>query len=305
MRLALAVVAFLIAYGSLYPFDVNMGAPVDWRAFATTLGTDLSRADLLANVILFVPLGFFAAAGWRAGSGGAYAWSWTKALVVVALSLVFAAALQVLQLYLPSRDPNLQDACWNLLGTLLGMALARLLMARTFAMTPGVGRGSTEHYWVTAGLAVSWAAYRLSPFVPSFDVQSLKDGLKPLTAVLLSGRPADAITSGYAGGFELYRDVVLWSAFTWLAVHSFVRPPRDVHLLWLVPALFAAELMVVDNVLFPSDVLGAVLALVLWFAWFRRSAGDVSILVLALLSVIVVDGLSPFELRGEIGPFNW
>lgn len=305
MRLATVVVALLIAYGSLYPFDVKLDAAVDWSAFVATLGQRLSRGDLLANVVLFVPLGFFAAAGWRSELAGLRAWTWGRALAIAAACFVFAAALQVLQLYFPGRDPNLQDAVWNLLGTLIGMATARVLIPRADAMSPDLGGAPTGYFWVSAALAASWAAYKLSPFVPSLDVQNFKDGLKPLYAAFATGRPADLVPGNFTAGFGLYRSVVLWSTFAWLCSRSFLSAPRDAHLLWLVPALLAGQLLMVDNTLFPADVIGAAVAVLIWFVWLRRSSRSTSLLMLVLLSVIVVDGLMPFQLSGVVGQFYW
>ena len=111
----------LIVYGSLYPFDFSLTAMgnvdighflADWRLFS-------SRGDLLGNVGLFLPYGFFGMLAVRAEQ------SRSARFVALAVFGLFAAAwLQFMQLALPSRDAALGDVIWNAVGMSLGAAAA-------------------------------------------------------------------------------------------------------------------------------------------------------------------------------------
>jgi hypothetical protein len=53
------LIVIAIAYGSLYPFSFRFrpGSPV--RALADTYGVADSRGDFVANILFYVPFGFF------------------------------------------------------------------------------------------------------------------------------------------------------------------------------------------------------------------------------------------------------
>jgi glycopeptide antibiotics resistance protein len=118
-----------IVVGSTYPFDlqlwpfgpVGFGEPLHLLRF-NPLWQPLR--DVVMNVAFFAPLGYAAAMlarGRRARLG-----AWLAGLLALAI------ALQLVQLYLPSRVPSMGDAGLNGLGLLLGAlpAVARPLLAR-------------------------------------------------------------------------------------------------------------------------------------------------------------------------------
>src|ERR1051326_6774327 len=57
-----AGLAVIIAYGSLYPFEFSVPAagPGPVQALLRTWANTPGRGDFLANVLLYMPLGFFA-----------------------------------------------------------------------------------------------------------------------------------------------------------------------------------------------------------------------------------------------------
>src|SRR5947207_5255786 len=57
-----AGLAVIIAYGSLYPFEFSVptAAPGPVQALLRTWANTPGRGDFLANVLLYMPLGFFA-----------------------------------------------------------------------------------------------------------------------------------------------------------------------------------------------------------------------------------------------------
>lgn len=123
--LALVYTVFVV-YGSLVPLDFH-ARPWDeaisrFRAIPfLELGMG-SRADWMANLILYLPLGFFwMGAGWGRGSlpGRRVIGTLSAALLVVSL----ATAIEFVQQFFPPRTVSLNDLYAEWLGGALGMAL--------------------------------------------------------------------------------------------------------------------------------------------------------------------------------------
>ncbi|WP_131112305.1 VanZ family protein [Sulfuricystis thermophila] len=118
----------LVAYGSLYPFAGWRDTGVDPLAFLSAgWPRYFTTFDLAANVLAYLPLGFF----------------WTAALIrhlapilAIGLALLIGAGLslgiEIVQNFLPSRVPsNLDFACNSvgaLIGAFLGLAGGRTLL---------------------------------------------------------------------------------------------------------------------------------------------------------------------------------
>ena len=119
---ALAIVAAAIAYASLYPFDFAVPPAHEraWPRFWEAWRWSGSRSDALGNVLLFVPFGWAGCVAARRGR--LRAWAYPATAVI---SLLLALALQLAQIYLPSRTPALSDVGWNLVGAAAGIAAAR------------------------------------------------------------------------------------------------------------------------------------------------------------------------------------
>ena len=82
-----------------------------------------SVSDVLANIVLFIPLGFlFQLARRRAG--------WRSLLQALCFGVLVSAAVEACQLFLPGRDSSLIDVATNGLGAVLGAAAAAYQRAR-------------------------------------------------------------------------------------------------------------------------------------------------------------------------------
>ena len=285
MRFVFFLVAFLVSYGSLYPFgfDLEAGRPDAFAALWDTLGEVTERGDVLANIALFLPYGF---AGWLACSGASPV---ARIVIVVGSSLVIGTGLQIAQIYVPARHAHLQDAVWNVLGTVVGMGFAAATRLPSHCAMSLAGRWSA----VPAVLVGAWLGYRWMPFVPTLDIQQLKNSLKPL---LLT---PDLTTLGAV------HNCVAWSAFAllWSKVAPGVARERN---LWLVvPGIMAVEVLMRNNAISASNVLGAALGLTAWFAWLRRSRVAAVVVASAIMAVLLMRGLEPFALREVQGTFHW
>lgn len=270
-------VALLIVYGSLYPFNFHAAPAGAWRALLASWNIITDRGDVLSNIFLFVPFGYLGALVYRRQAG----------LLVAAL--IVAAGVQVLQVYLPGRDANLQDVIWNMLGYVVGAGLAHLPWLR-LSLASDTGRQGVNTALLLIGC---WLAYRLMPFVPSIDWQLWKDSLKPL---LLYPR------FSFVG---VLHDAAAWAVVACLWPQAWRRSRADLWLLLLVAGVFALEVVIVKNSVSANNVLGALLGIGLWQLWLKRmTSGRVVLAVLLALSLLL-SGLAPFQPRGFMGSFHW
>ncbi len=121
---AVAYLAFVV-YGSLVPLAYR-SVPWDeaverFRAIEyLNLGID-SRADWVANLLLFIPLAFlWAGVVWPRRQAG---WRPLAALLVVACSGAWALAIEFTQIFFPPRTVSINDIVAESLGALVGVAL--------------------------------------------------------------------------------------------------------------------------------------------------------------------------------------
>lgn len=119
----------LVVYGSLHPFSgwrdtgispwafLEGGWPRYWTLF-----------DLLANVAVYVPLGFFLTLALHRLPG-----RFTAPLLACVLAAGVSGGLEAIQTWLPSRVPSHLDLASNTLGGLLGAVWAHAVGPRVFA----------------------------------------------------------------------------------------------------------------------------------------------------------------------------
>ncbi len=116
--LVLGMVALILRL-RLVPFDFVWDGRIPWER--ATLAP-LTIRDVPLNVLLFAPLGF-GLAGLLAGGKASGRRPWAVVGWTVALGVLFSAALEGAQFFLPERVPSLADVIANGLGALLGAAL--------------------------------------------------------------------------------------------------------------------------------------------------------------------------------------
>ena len=270
-----------IVYGSLYPFHVQplpAGATLAQaveRALAHGPG---GRGDLLANIALYMPLGFALAA--------------RRSMLVALLgaTLVCAAlsaAIETAQIFVPERDASIWDLALNTAGGATGAVAAVLLGARR----NGFGRPRLAD--ASAGLLlVAWLGYRMYPFVPAIDHAEWSASVQPL-----------------AGDWLAEPVRVLRLAGAWLVAARLLEAalPRDARVgRWAAAMMLgtlAAAVPIIDRVLTPAEVLAVLLALPAW-AVLRGRRGADAVLLAVLLAVVLAEGLAPYRLVAA-RPFSW
>ncbi|MGL4549689.1 MAG: VanZ family protein [Gemmataceae bacterium] len=140
--IAAGVMAFTL-YGSLVPFGfraVPLEEAFDGFARAMTAPPQrLSRSDGLANVLLGVPLGFALLGAARVDRRGA-GWTTLAAVALLPACAAFAAGVEFLQLFEPSRTCSVTDVVAQTLGSAVGMLAWAVAGQR---LTEGVRRAAS------------------------------------------------------------------------------------------------------------------------------------------------------------------
>jgi VanZ family protein len=133
----LAVISFLIVYGSLYPFGfagVAGTGPLDLLATMSFART--TRSDIAANVLLYLPLG--ACMTWLLAGrlGGLVA-----TIVATLAAALLSFTIEFAQLYETRRVTSLSDVLYNTIGAFAGawIALAVAATHRRLHASPFAG----------------------------------------------------------------------------------------------------------------------------------------------------------------------
>ncbi|HEX2932666.1 MAG TPA: VanZ family protein, partial [Candidatus Binatia bacterium] len=120
---AALVCALFIAYGSLLPFDFQARSLDEIRQIITGDRADgfISLTDRIVNVLIAVPFGFFAFGALARPHHPVR--NLVAGLAITIFSALFAAAVEFLQLYLPTRSASYGDIVAQGLGTCIGIVL--------------------------------------------------------------------------------------------------------------------------------------------------------------------------------------
>jgi len=280
---------FLILYGSLFPFRFTSLGDVGFNELLESLRFQrTSRGDLVANLLLYMPLGLCLVLAWPARWRRLTALMWTL-IAGTALSVT----VELLQVYASSRVSSITDIVINAIGTLAGglVAIGYLELGTTLRI-PGLAAGRPEP--VPLGVLLLWLAFRLAPFVPTIDWQKYKDAIKPL------------FIDPEIGALDTFRYLVGWLIVGYTVRQLWRREYALSAMLVIVGIVLAGRIVVVGKVLVAPELV-ALLACIPLAAVFvaipdRRR---IALLAVLLAATIVMQGLEPFELLSQAQQFSW
>ena len=159
---------FFVVYGSLLPFDFNqLPLAAGWTKFQAIpwlyLGVG-SRADWVANLLLYIPLGFLVCALLVGRSR-------QPAVLVIglALSLLMAVTLAIgvefTQEFFPPRTVSLNDLLAESVGSFVGIVLWLMLGPRLMALMYGITQGGAQAWRsFLVAYALLYVALALFPY---------------------------------------------------------------------------------------------------------------------------------------------
>ena len=173
-----------IAYASLFEHggsiqtSPNVGRFLTGRSFY-----NVSRSDLIANLVAYVPLGFLLVLLLRAQAA-----KMTGILIVTLLGTSLSLLMEFVQLFLPSRISSYTDLVANVLGVFVG-AMVGGIFANTLNNAASARR---REVWLdNNGAAIAfliafalWAIYQWFPWIPTFDVGTIKQNLTSFKQVI-------------------------------------------------------------------------------------------------------------------------
>jgi VanZ family protein len=286
--LAAAVLyALLIAYGSLFPLTGwrEPDDPWAWLGKLPALG-QLPRADVVVNLLAYIPLGLSVAVVLRHGFGHSIA---VLASTVIGFSL--SLSVEYAQAYLPGRVSSVGDLVTNTVGSLAGALIAPLLGAQT---TAGRRLARWRAQWVEPGRVADvgligfalWALSQLSPLVPSFDIGNLRNGVAPIVRTINGASPFSATQ---------WLEYLCAVAAIALLLQRIVLParPRLAATLFVVATVLTLKIPMIARQLSLEMVAGLAVGIALAAALARLRPQAVGVAGLALLVAnIVVEGLA-------------
>jgi VanZ family protein len=288
-RWLLAIVLFLILYGSLFPFRFEGAGPASVAELLARLPwARTTRSDIAANVLLYLPFG--ACLAWMLAPrlGGALALT-----LAIALGALLATTVEVLQMYEVRRISSLADIVYNTAGSAIGAALALALRAAGTSLRRHPLDQVLAHP-IAAALVLLWIGFRLVPFSPI-------------------AKPAQWLASAEAlwrGSWWQPWDTLRWLV-PWLvvghAVSTLSRSGAGVRPLLLVMLAVAVGLVALGGKqLTPAELTAMVLAAALT-GLLARLGGPwaAGLLALALAALFAVNGLAPFNFGLDRDSFGW
>lgn len=274
----LAVIVFLIVFGSLYPFSFSLAGTDALGRIGVLPRAGTTRSDVAANVLLYLPLGTCLCWLLAARYGAAVAVA--GATLIAAL---LSYAIESAQLFESRRVASLADFACNTIGACAGAGLA-LAIARTRRHLQSSPFAGLLRHPVAAALLFSWAGYRLAPFAFAVDTTEWAASLAPLA------------------GFDVEPGAFLRHFMAWLvllAVTARLAPQRPLAVAaGAMSAILAGRVLLAGLGLEPSEIAGMAAALLAAPALARLPREiAASGLAGALFLLIAWQGLAPFDFQ--------
>lgn len=275
----------VIMHGSLYPYAFrvppgNLG-PVgtlihSWAKPPTSFG------DLVANILLYMPFGFFAMLALRPGPQ-------RRLLLVTLTGLVLCTAIEITQFYDEGRVTNMSDVYLNTFGTWLGgiggtlvRSQSRWPLLRTLSAKP-----------IPSLLLIAMLGYHLFPYVPTIDLHKYWDSLKPIVLY-----PSLA-------PYPIFRYFALWLTVSYLIAAAAGRRRSQLYIPFFIAFVFGAKIFIVTLELTAPEVIGAAVAVAAWVLALSRMRAAPLAVAAVLCTMVIALRLEPFDFHAATGQFGW
>ncbi len=266
-------------YLCLYPWQFNFARPFtlfNARWYVVRSNGDL--VDCVANFFFYFPIGFSSFLYFR------HPHPRLRLALAVLIGAALSCAVEVIQVYIPTRNSSFRDVFFNTAGAAVGAALARLTLR-----TGGTSRRWSPYLpqdpfaWV---LFTLWAIWQAFPFIPILRIYKLKEAVASLLNPTFP--------------FVNFGDVTFALMLLYAACGS-----RGGGLPLIAALLLPLQLALPEQTLYLHRIAAAALGLLLSLG-LARLPKRTSALLLAwmLLFWLAVRGCYPFQF-GEAQNFTW
>lgn len=260
--------------------------------------TDLNRfifRDVAVNVALYVPAGLTGHLAFRK-----FGRMWLSTGAPVLICAAWSATIEMVQLFVPSRNTSALDLATNVIGAMVGVVLGIVLEdVLALRRSRAASRHSRQQPKAADRSAVAllfcWLSWLWFPLFPVMG----RTVLRHKADLFVHAPPGQMV--------PLLSNMLAWIAAGNLLQSARLRPAR--RLLAISVLLIPAQLFIVGRQPNATALAGAIAGTLcftfLWAlrkthrnAWWRATAW-------AFLAVIVVRGLAPFHFSADAFPFEW
>jgi len=284
LRLALAAIIAMIAYGSLYPFAFHrvVGGIGPLHTLLNGWDKTPGRGDFVSNILLYMPLGFIGTVtvGKRIGV--------PQLALAILIGAGLSLAMETLQYYDAGRDTEATDLYANTLGTMIGACIG-WFFGQDFRW-PLLREISANR--VPALLLGAWLGYRLYPYVPTIDLHKYWNALKPV--FLHPQLTPDS----------LFRHVAIWLGIC-VMIEKIAGDRRAGGLIrrFALFLIFSCVLIISTHRTF-AQIAGIVVAFGIWRVLPTRPA-RVAMAAAAMGAYVIVFRLDPFIFSDTPRHYSW
>jgi VanZ family protein len=251
--------------------------------------------DVVVNVALYVPAGLAGHLAFRR-----YGKMWLSLSAPVLICTVWSATIEMVQLFVPTRDTSALDLSTNVIGSMVGVVLGIVLedvfvlrRARVaVAQSPRQPKASDRS---AAALLFCWLSWLWFPLFPVLGrtVLLYKADLF-LHAPFVQPAPFLSAMLAWVAAGNLLQAAALRPARRWLAI-SVVLVPLQLFIVDRQPVAAA----------FAGAIAGTLCFAFLWPLRKTHRGAYWKIKAWAFLVVIVFRGLVPFHFSAAALPFSW
>ncbi len=190
-----------IVYGSLIPFELRdysfTGALEAFRHIRHLELGVASRGDWVANILLYIPLGFLLMANGKA-AGARY--GWISALCVMVFCSLVAFSIEFLQIFFKPRTVSVNDLIAEHIGSALGIATGWLAGNKLLGSLQTISLGGkTAVHSALVIYAIALFALALFPFDLLISFDEIRDRLdSDLIGLLMADHSSGGFFRGLA-----------------------------------------------------------------------------------------------------------
>lgn len=189
--------ALIVLLATLFPFDAHWPAGHSFSQIFQRFEWDITRHstaskiyDITTNIVLFMPLGFGVAA--RVLRSGFRRRNLAVAAAAIT-GMLLSMSVEMVQLFLPERDPSLIDILSNTTGALVGGLVVRswgqwMLIALPQRIGDEIGRPSARIFGGLLAIWIAWPIFLALAYAGSLTL----DSWDPTTPLIIANEADSA-----------------------------------------------------------------------------------------------------------------